>query len=159
MSRHSVAVPPRQDMSHHPPRISTPVASRKRKDMEPVLATSAEFVPATPPSAPSTPAGAAAKLPPATGNHLLAGYMAHEFLTKGTLLGQRLDLARPEAAGVGPSGGHGATDLRKMKKPETNHNGRKEQRGYGEVASILKTDGAHIPGIINPTQLARWIQM
>ncbi|CAA2989621.1 embryo sac development arrest [Olea europaea subsp. europaea] len=32
-------------------------------------------------------------------------------------------------------------------------------QSYAEVASLLKGDGAHIPGILNPTQLAGWIQM
>ncbi|CAH1441300.1 unnamed protein product [Lactuca virosa] len=75
-------------------------------------------------------------------NRLLAGYMAHEFLTKGTLLGQKFD------------GGAAARG-----KTEANGN-----ETYKEITSLLmmKTDGgggARIPGIVNPTQLARWIQM
>ncbi|MBA0764828.1 hypothetical protein Gotri_014113 [Gossypium trilobum] len=44
-------------------------------------------------------------------------------------------------------------------KTGTEPNGKKECPSYAEVASVLKGGGAHIPGIVNPTQLARWIQM
>ncbi|KAL4363102.1 hypothetical protein GQ457_04G027030 [Hibiscus cannabinus] len=30
---------------------------------------------------------------------------------------------------------------------------------YADVASLLKTDGAHIQGIVNPSQLGRLLQM
>ncbi|RRT39704.1 hypothetical protein B296_00019761 [Ensete ventricosum] len=33
------------------------------------------------------------------------------------------------------------------------------QAGYAEVSYLLKSDAAHIPGVVNPTQLARWLQM
>ncbi|KAL8142808.1 hypothetical protein V2J09_015840 [Rumex salicifolius] len=75
---------------------------------------------------------------PGWSNRLLAGYMAHEFLTQGTLLGQIFDPARAEAVPVStpaPS----------------------RDKTYGEVSCLVKAEGAHIPGIVNPTQLARWI--
>ena len=72
---------------------------------------------------------------PAPSNRLLAGFLAHEFLTQGTLLGHKPD---PGPSRVGSD---------------------EEPKGYGEVARLMKTDGAHLPGIVNPTQLARWIQM
>ena len=72
-------------------------------------------------------------------NRLLAGYMAYEFITRGTLLGQDWCSAEP------------------VKEREREAGA--VQDSYAEVASILKTEGAHIPGIVNPTQLARWIQM
>lgn len=149
-----MVITPYQEMSYHSGKILTPVASRKRKERESMFA-GTEVIPMTQPAAPSTLTQTAAK--PITGNQLLAGYMAYEFLTKGTLLGQRLNPARVEAVGVGPAR-HRAADPKEL-KPEAEPNGRKEHGSYGEVASILKTEGAYIPEIVNPTQLAQWIQM
>nr|XP_011462287.1 PREDICTED: uncharacterized protein LOC105350929 [Fragaria vesca subsp. vesca] len=107
-----------------------------------------------PPSAPT--AAKPPTTPPAvSSNRLLAGYMAYEFITRGTLLGQECCSAVP-------------AELRRVVKPvgaepvkerETGSGEAAVQDRYAEVASILKTEGAHIPGIVNPTQLARWIQM
>lgn len=141
-------------MSYHARRILTPVTSRKRPERESTV-DGTEVITAAQPSGPSMIAQSAAK--PMADNHLLAGYMAYEFLTRGTLLGQRLDPAQAEAVPVGLAG-HRAAGSKRV-KPETEPSGRKEHGIYAEVASILKTDGAHIPGIVNPTQLARWIQM
>ncbi|PKU62643.1 uncharacterized protein LOC110112863 [Dendrobium catenatum] len=70
------------------------------------------------------------------GNRLLAGYLAHEFLTSGTLFGQMWDPAR---------------SVQPVRKPEP-------VMAYADVAVLLKGNGAHIPGVVNPTQLARWLQ-
>lgn len=96
---------------------------------------------------------------PASKNQLLAGYLAHEFLTKGTLFGQPWDPALAEAVPV-------SADSRRLKpsglKDEMSSRAEpqveKNQR-YVEVADLLKTDGAHFPGIVNPTQLARSLQL
>ena len=93
--------------------------------------------------------------PPVSSNRLLAGYMAYEFLTQGTLFGQKFDPARAEAV---PLSG-GSAEWKRGKPEAAQPGGSREHRSYAEVASILKTEGAHIPGIVNPTQLARWIQM
>lgn len=140
-------------MSTHPRRILTPGGSRKRKERD------AHY--SLKPSIQSVSASkAAAAKDPAGSNRLLAGYMAYEFLTKGTLLGQKFDPGRTEAV---PVGNHGGGEWRKTAKVEVKTEAgasmKKEHESYGEVASILKTDGVHIPGIVNPTQLARWIQM
>ncbi|PON37721.1 embryo sac development arrest protein [Parasponia andersonii] len=146
-------------MSYNSRRILTPgAASRKRKEREAFYSLKSS----TPPLPPSASAQAAAKKPavpkadePASSNRLLACYMAYEFLTNGTLFGQKFDPARAEAV---PVGGSSSAESRKPKL-EAEPIVRKEHQSYSEVASILKTDGAHIPGIVNPTQLARWIQM
>lgn len=152
---------------HHPRRILTPSASRKRKEMEALYPRK----PPAPPFAAATttaPFKAPAEPPAAPSNRLLAGYMAHEFLTKGTLLGQKWDPARAEALPV--SNGSGEP---KRPKPaaeaEPSPKGKREQQRekhedcdderYAEVARLLKEDGAQVAGIVNPTQLARWIQM
>ncbi|XP_074282262.1 uncharacterized protein LOC141606826 [Silene latifolia] len=92
---------------------------------------------------------------PSTSNQILAGYMAHEFLTKGTLFGHKFDPARAEAVPVSAA--------EPMRKPAVEPVMVKSNRSYNEVARLLKGDGGgggtHIPGIFNPTQLARWIQM
>ncbi|KAJ0612511.1 hypothetical protein HanHA300_Chr01g0028361 [Helianthus annuus] len=71
-------------------------------------------------------------------NKLLAGYMAHEFRTKGTVLGHKLEGDRAEKGAV------------------------VENERYKEITSLLmmrNDGGVHIPGVVNPAQLARWIQM
>ncbi|KAL5996998.1 hypothetical protein ACLOJK_007924 [Asimina triloba] len=67
-------------------------------------------------------------------NRLLAGYLAHEFLTKGTILGRPWDPAERSEPSDKPG-------------------------SYAEVAHLLKTDEAHIPGIVNPSQLTSWLLM
>ncbi|XP_023737948.1 uncharacterized protein LOC111885939 [Lactuca sativa] len=131
-----------------------PGASRfKRKERESVYpAKRSPLAPPPPPPqkltqatvASSTASKGSKGMEAMSSNKLLAGYMAHEFLTKGTLLGQKFD------------GGAAARG-----KTEANGN-----ETYKEITSLLmmKTDGgggggARIPGIVNPTQLARWIQM
>ncbi|CAO2832213.1 unnamed protein product [Amaranthus hypochondriacus] len=88
---------------------------------------------------------------PNSSNRLLAGYMAHEFLTKGTLFGQKFDPARAEALPVSAA--------EPKRKAAVEPGSIKPNRSYADVAQLLKADGTHIPGIVNPTQLARWIQM
>ncbi|KAL4643595.1 hypothetical protein ACB092_02G104400 [Castanea dentata] len=132
-------------MSYHSRRILTPGASRKRKEREALYSLK-----------PSAPAPAQASKPSElkSSNRLLAGYMAYEFLTRGTLLGQKFDpAARAEAV---PMGSLSAAESKREAEPSVK---KKEHQSYGEVANILKTEGTHIPDIVNPTQLARWIQM
>ncbi|XP_010551678.1 PREDICTED: uncharacterized protein LOC104822234 [Tarenaya hassleriana] len=96
---------------------------------------------------------------PESSNWLLAGYMAHEFLANGTLLGHKLEPCRPDATGAASSrllcdGESGRPD------PIIADPGRKQaNQSYADVASVLKIDGTHVPGVVNPSQLARWIQM
>lgn len=81
------------------------------------------------------PAAPKATEPPSS-NRLLAGYLAHEFLTKGTLLGQKFEF-----------------DLTRSGVAEP----KREQDNYKEVANLLRTKGTHVKGIVNPTQLFNWI--
>ncbi|XP_071938286.1 uncharacterized protein [Coffea arabica] len=120
---------------------------------------------------------------PACNNQLLAGYLAHEFLTKGTLFGEPWDPARAEAVPVSSSaptrgsGGPGkayntgsssGTNNKEKRKAEPapgpsekDEKRVEKQQRYLEVADLLKGDGAHahLPGIVNPTQLARFLQL
>ncbi|KAJ9182310.1 hypothetical protein P3X46_006318 [Hevea brasiliensis] len=132
-------------MSYHPRRILPPGASKKRKERE-------AFYPTKPLSLAQLSAKPALKADEesVSSNRLLAGYMAYEFLTKGTLFGQRFDPARAEEV---PLAGGSVQSKRGKPGWKKEHN-----KSYAEVASILKTDGAHITGIVNPSQLARWIQ-
>ncbi|XVE81887.1 hypothetical protein DITRI_Ditri15bG0102100 [Diplodiscus trichospermus] len=133
-------------MSHQQRRILTPGISKKRKEREAFYS----FKPSVPvrSSVYTDP-----KSPPSPNcpNRLLAGYMAHEFLTRGTLFGQTIDPDQAEAIPF--------SEPKKPVKQEIEPNLKKEGQSYAEVASILKDGGAHIPGVVNPTQLARWIQM
>lgn len=92
---------------------------------------------------------------PVSSNQLLAGYLAHEYLTKGTLFGQPWDSARAEAVLVS---GVESNRVKPSEKDEAEPSKENFQR-YVEVSSLLKVDGAHFPGIVNPTQLARFLQM
>ncbi|XVF66448.1 hypothetical protein PTKIN_Ptkin10aG0036500 [Pterospermum kingtungense] len=134
-------------MSHHP--HSTGI-SRKRKEREPFYS----FKPSVPVKS-SIYAGPKSTSSPDYSNQLLAGYMAYEFLTKGTLFGQKFDPARAEATPI--IGSLAEPKKQVMQKPEPKL--QKEKQSYDEVASILKNDRAHIPGIVNPTQLGEWIEM
>ncbi|XWS13885.1 hypothetical protein CRYUN_Cryun36dG0077200 [Craigia yunnanensis] len=137
-------------MSHHPRRILTPGISRKRKEREAFYSFKQSI-----PVQSLTYTGLKSPPSPNCSNRLLAGYMAHEFLTRGTLFGQKFDPARAEAIPIIGS----FSEPKKPVKQETGPNLKKESQSYAAVASILKDDGVHIPGIVNPTQLARWIQM
>lgn len=139
-------------MSFNTRRILTPGASRKRKERESLFSKKSSAAPASAQAA--APTTAPKPDEPLSSNRLLAGYMAYEFLSKGTLFGQKYD---PDRASAEPLASSSAES--KRSKPEAEPSVKKEHQSYAEVASVLKTDGAHIPGIVNPTQLARWIQM
>lgn len=106
-------------------------------------------------SATPLPQQQTAKPAGAGGNLLLAGYLAHEFLNKGTLFGKPWEAA---AAARPPNRRRPETTDQQGRKPA----GAPEKpavAAYEEVAHLLKTDGAHIPGVVNPSQLALWLQM
>ncbi|XP_059433029.1 uncharacterized protein LOC132166260 [Corylus avellana] len=136
-----------------PRRVLTPNAiNNKRKDREEFDA----LKPQTPPTKLPKPDAPQAEPISPSSNQLLAGYLAHEFLSKGTLFGQLWDPVENEVVPVSPK-----------KRAKPSRNGEAEPSGgqledyqrYVEVASLLKTDGAHLPGIVNPTQLACFLQM
>ncbi|KAI3848701.1 hypothetical protein MKX03_025075 [Papaver bracteatum] len=145
------------------------VASRKRKERDTsisaVMANNKPTEPTPPSSSKPLPASAASK----DNNWLLAGYLAHEFLTSGTLLGQKWDPARAEAnpitprnsnpnnirggrpttAGVGAAG----SETKPVRPQQKIHS------SYPDVSKLLKSEGAHIEGVVNPTQLAKWLHL
>ncbi|CAN6245153.1 unnamed protein product [Urochloa humidicola] len=81
------------------------------------------------------------------GNKLLAGYLAHEFLRCGTLLGERR-LEPPARKEKEPA----ATPAPVVPAPEPS-------RRYAEVSRLLMAGGARIPGVVNPSQLGRWLRI
>ncbi|XP_022886091.1 uncharacterized protein LOC111402173 [Olea europaea var. sylvestris] len=95
---------------------------------------------------------------PASNNKLLAGYLAHEFLTKSTLFGQPWDPAPVEAVPL--SLNQKPSPSRKMEnEPQAKAENEEENYlRYMEVSHLLKSDGAHVPGVFNPTQLTRFLQ-
>ncbi|XP_075476918.1 uncharacterized protein LOC142518121 [Primulina tabacum] len=134
-----------------------PGASRKRKEMESHHgSTSLKTLVQQTAVSPVATSFKGAEQKPLPSNRLLAGYMAHEFLTKGTLLGEKFDPARAEAF---PLSKNKQVQNRAEPATEAETRGQTKPHGYAEVASLLKSDGVHIPGIVNPTQLGRWIQM
>ncbi|RZB72210.1 uncharacterized protein LOC114380933 [Glycine soja] len=99
---------------------------------------------------------------PKPSNQLLAGYLAHEFLTKGTLLGQPWAPPKGKSSVSTEDGGEegeptttaataAATPCRKTTA--------EERERYAEVAGLLKGGGTHFPGVVNPTQLARFLHL
>ncbi|CAD6341404.1 unnamed protein product [Miscanthus lutarioriparius] len=76
------------------------------------------------------------------GNKLLAGYLAHEFLRCGTLLGERR-LEPPHLKEKDPT---------TVPAPEPS-------RRYAEVSRLLMAGGARIPGVVNPSQLGSWLRI
>ncbi|KAG1353986.1 hypothetical protein COCNU_07G000980 [Cocos nucifera] len=131
-------------MSSHPRPASPLGASRKRKDRDWSDSPRTQMPPKDEPNS------LAAAHPAPSSNRLLAGYLAHEFLTKGTLFGQRWEPARSEPEKSLETVPPGVRDEPDRAKP---------QRAYVEVSRLVKTEGVHIPGVVNPTQLARWLQM
>ncbi|XP_057425148.1 uncharacterized protein LOC130718558 [Lotus japonicus] len=87
-------------------------------------------------------------MPPS--NQLLAGYLAHEYLTKGTLLGQPWVPAKTD----GPTKAEDGEEGRKAAAAEE-----EERERYAEVAGLLRGGGTHLPGVVNPTQLARFLHL
>nr|GMD80316.1 embryo sac development arrest protein [Ipomoea batatas]GMD81626.1 embryo sac development arrest protein [Ipomoea batatas]GMD95232.1 embryo sac development arrest protein [Ipomoea batatas] len=153
-------------MSYHARRFLPPGgASRKRKERETASYSTWPSSPVTGVSSPSQKATTSSKQaePPASGgssNRLLAGYMAYEFLTSGTLFGQKFDPARAEAFPVN-NNNNLSSELKRGSKPGQSPTSQEPEpsQAYIEVATLLKNEGAHIPGVVNPMQLARWIQM
>ncbi|KAK7277490.1 hypothetical protein RJT34_22503 [Clitoria ternatea] len=101
-------------------------------------------------------------LEPKLSNQLLAGYLAHEYLTKGTLMGHPWAPPRPE----GPKGkstedgreeGEAATEAVTTAPPCRKSEAERER--YAEVAGLFKGGGTHLPGVVNPTQLARFLHL
>ncbi|GER41711.1 unnamed protein product [Striga asiatica] len=158
-------------MSYHSRRILTPRASRKRKGMEalpfptsskPLISQTAVHRGVSFTSQATTSYKGSEPLPqpqPLASNRLLAGCLALEFLTKGTLFGQKFDPGRAEASPVRAAEVKRNKLSQPSKEAEPSGKAKPKPESYIEVANLLKSDGVHIPGIVNPTQLARWIEM
>ncbi|CAL4925418.1 unnamed protein product [Urochloa decumbens] len=71
------------------------------------------------------------------GNLLLAGLLAHEFLSSGTVLGELRVPGAEAVAATTAAGGGGAAR-------------------YEAVAALVQRGGARVPGVVNPAQLAAW---
>ncbi|KAL8259020.1 hypothetical protein R6Q59_026973 [Mikania micrantha] len=155
----------------HAPRQLTPMASNKTKARDEPF----DFLkPSTAPklAKPIIPRATAPIKAPKPGrapsdNKLLAGYLAHEFLTHGTLFGQRWDPARAEAFPV--SAAAHLADFRKPVKQPVSQKGKPAEpkpgdkrkfESYAQVSGLLMgKNGVHIPGIVNPTQLTRFLNL
>ncbi|KAL3634452.1 hypothetical protein CASFOL_021506 [Castilleja foliolosa] len=145
-------------MSYNSRRILTPGASRKRKEME-ALVSSTSSKPLTPPKTVTRAVSLTTSQQPLSSNRLLAGYMAYEFITQGTLLGQKFDSAQAEDVPVNPAEMKRNRPSQLGKEAEPSEMPKLKLQSYAEVANLLKSSRVHIPGVVNPTELARWIQM
>lgn len=140
MSTKTMRLPPRRVLT--PTTTHTTPAPNKRKERDDAFD----------PPKPSSPTHRIMKSKPGsdpTGlpSHLLAGYLAHEFLTRGTLFGQPWDPRE------------GPTEKRKGKGEAEEEAAPEKRERYVEVADLLKESGPHLPGIVNPTQLARFLHL
>lgn len=142
-----------------PRRVLTPTNKRKERD-DPF--DRPKPIPAPPttkilkPDKPVDPISATNKAVlsgPKPSNQLLAGYLAHEFLTKGTLLGQ------PWVPQKGKSTEDGGDEAEPTAAPPPCQRTEEERERYAEVASLLKGGGTQLPGVVNPTQLARFLHL
>ncbi|KAF6156220.1 hypothetical protein GIB67_030223 [Kingdonia uniflora] len=91
---------------------------------------------------------------PKKDNRLVAGFLAHEFLTHGTLFGQKWDPAHSQAVPIPAPRKVGGVSRAESGKAVV-----VSRERYVEVARLLKGGGAHVPGVVNPTQLAQRLQM
>lgn len=89
-------------------------------------------------------------------NWRLACFMSHEYLTRGTLLGrpwppqdsnpqcryEKNDKSEPRSSCLDQEG---------------DESKREKERLYLTLADFLRTGDVHLPGIVNPSQLAAWL--
>ncbi|KAK7393375.1 hypothetical protein VNO78_21928 [Psophocarpus tetragonolobus] len=113
-----------------------------------------------------TSKGALTEPKPKPSNQLLAGYLAHEFLTKGTLLGQPWAPPRTDGPTKGKSStedggeeGQPTTATATAAAAAATTRTEEERERYAEVAGLLKGGGTQLPGVVNPTQLARFLHL
>ncbi|GAB2298565.1 hypothetical protein Dimus_032633 [Dionaea muscipula] len=107
---------------------------------------------------------------------LLAGYLAQEFLTNGTLFGQVYgedDKAASADAAVRILSDEPTivakekpiedeakkAEERNEEVEEEEEKKMKKYKMYVDVANLLKGDGAHLPGVFNPSQLAEYLKI
>uniref|UniRef100_A0A1J3HHJ3 Uncharacterized protein n=1 Tax=Noccaea caerulescens TaxID=107243 RepID=A0A1J3HHJ3_NOCCA len=146
-----------------PRRVLTP---DKRKERDGVVSSVAEKPPKiavtkfppppslNPPPVNSISRNSSIPAEPVGSNQLiLAGYLSHEFLSNGTLFGEQWNPARAEA---------GPIESKKLKPShviESTEESVPKRKRFVEVANLLRADGTHLPGIVNPAQLARFLKL
>ncbi|CAH2038982.1 unnamed protein product [Thlaspi arvense] len=151
-----------------PRRVLTP---DKRKERDGVISSVAEKPPEIavtklppplnlnpPPINPVTRKSSIAAEPVGSNQLILAGYLSHEFLSNGTLFGEQWNPARAQA---GPFSAQ-SVEPKKLKPSHTiepDEESEPKRKRYAEVANLLRADGAHLPGIVNPAQLARFLKL
>ncbi|MED6186742.1 hypothetical protein PIB30_069622 [Stylosanthes scabra] len=145
----------RGDPFERPKPITTTTTSKLLKPDRPTLRPVSEPIttsaPTTPTPSPSTTSSGKGFELTTPSNQLLAGCLAHEYLTKGTLLGQPWTQTWAESPIVADKEKEDCGD----KACEAEEN--KER--YAKVAGLFKCDGVHLSGVVNPTQLARYLHL
>ncbi|XP_065876801.1 uncharacterized protein [Euphorbia lathyris] len=147
------------------------LTSNKRKECEgydslkpssPTLPASSSLLPTTTtktklakPVAPPQAKKIRSEPEPASSNQLLAGYLAHEYINKGTLFGQPWDPTKPQAAESNKR-----IKVSQSQKSRETEPSKVNYERYVEVSNLLmREEGAHVAGVYNPSQLARFLQM
>ncbi|TVU29181.1 hypothetical protein EJB05_20738, partial [Eragrostis curvula] len=126
-----------------PPFFAKPDPRGGKPDRPAVVRLGANAKPAPLPPPPGAAKGAA-------GNKLLAGYLAHEFLRFGTLLGERRLEPPPTRKEKEAAAAPAASCASAAPAPGTR---------YAEVSRLLMAGGARIPGVVNPSQLGGWLRI
>ncbi|KAL1367655.1 hypothetical protein HN51_021778 [Arachis hypogaea] len=159
----------REDPFERPKPITTTTSSKLLKPDRPTPRPVLEPITTTTPTAattsPSTSSPSSVKGFESTtpSNQLLAGCLAHEYLTKGTLLGQPWAQVWPESPIVAEKedcsekGGAATTTATTASKVCRETEEQRER--YAKVASLFKCDGVHLSGVVNPAQLARYLHL
>lgn len=96
---------------------------------------------------------------PMPSNQLLAGYLAHEYLTMGALLGQPWVPPKRKTKEEDDGGEEGETTAMTTETPCRRTEKKVERERYVEVMGLLKGGGTHLHGVVNPTQLARFLHL
>jgi hypothetical protein len=103
---------------------------------------------------------------PISPNKLLAGYLAYEFLTKGTLMGKPFVSSEgqtkeevnsddgEEENGNGGEEGE-ATKAMSSQRPKM----KTKMEMYVGIMEMLMSGEIHLQGVVNPTQIARFLDM
>ncbi|GAB4847864.1 hypothetical protein Ancab_026924 [Ancistrocladus abbreviatus] len=84
---------------------------------------------------------------------LLGGYLAHEYLTIGTLFGEAYGTAAHAHAEVVKYVSEGPKLVKQIEEEE------RKYKAYMEVANLLKVERTHVPGIVNPSHRAKYLGM
>ncbi|GAB4841054.1 hypothetical protein Ancab_021800 [Ancistrocladus abbreviatus] len=87
---------------------------------------------------------------------ILGGYLAYEYLTTGTLFGEGYGTVAHAHAEAVKNVSEEPKLAKQIKEEKVEE---RKYKAYVEVANLLKVEGTHLPGIVNPSHLAKYLGM